>query len=90
MGCDLNDTNQFCKNVGKSVPGRGNSQGEGPEAGTGLASWKEQKQGTWFSRGSVGEAEEGRAGSRGVGWEESGVPLGQRQLGVSLQVSLSP
>lgn len=86
-GSDLNDTNQFYKNTGKNVPGRGNSQGEGPEAGAGLASWKEQKEGTWFRRGRVGEAKAGRASSQRVGGV--GVPMGQRQPGVSLQVLLS-
>lgn len=73
--CDLNDMRQFCKNIGKSVPGRGNSQGKGPGAGAGLAGCKEQKEGTWFSGCRVGEAKAGRRAPRG--WEELGFLWGR-------------
>lgn len=70
--CDLSDTRQFYKNIGKCVPGRGNSQGEGAEAG---AAWQ------------VGRSRRKAPGSAGVEWvrprRAGGLPGGGRSWGSS-------
>lgn len=66
-GCDLNDTNQLCRNTREGHSRRGNRQGKGPTAGTGLAHWKEQKEGSWFRKCGVGEAHASRASSQQLG-----------------------
>lgn len=71
MRCNLNDTIQLCK----SFPGRADSQGKGPEAGRGWASWKERKAGPWMvvwsgwgqrGQGQLTEGEEKLGGCSGA------------------------
>lgn len=72
-GCDLTDTNQLCRNIRKSVPGRRNSQGKGPDAGTGMARWKAAgSEGVeWVRPMRAGLAHQGLGGAWGCSGAEA-------------------